>query len=725
LKKQLYIFVLLFKTLLFYTQNRSTDSLEYKKLFKEYNAVAGTDRSSAFNVLDKIEKKSTAQNNFFYLSEALVYKAILYYYENDYDSAKYFINRSLSFSKKANNYKVEMRAYNLLGAIYYNQGDFKNTEKYYAEKIKVAEKNNDTASVYGTYYNMGLVYFQQGNYLKSADFNFKALPYFERVKDTFNVISSLQSIGYTYMNLQDIPSSLTFYYKAIKLANGLKDKYQLAGIYIDVATAYSALGKNDSALSYLDLALKLSAKHNDNFHFTIALNNKADHYLKQKNYQQALLLSKEAEKLNLKDNRRLALCEVYSTMSNAYYHLNNLDSSLKYARKGYSIGTETEQSKMIRECTRTLSYIFEARKNSDSALKYYKLYTVFNDTLKQESQLRGIAQKEFLFEKQNQEALRANEKLIADTQLEKQKQINLIVIIASVLLAIFLLIGIINYRQKQKANALVVLQKKLLEEKNKEVADSINYASRIQKSIMLNEQSTKEILPNSFVLYLPKDIVSGDFYWISTIINTTNKELSENLVITAVVDCTGHGVPGAFMSLIGSTLLNQTLTNSTINSCAQALDFLNEELPKNIKSSSTSGTIKDGMEISMGLFDLEKKTLNFAGANNNLYLVRNGKMHFYTGDKKPIGQGYETKKFTDNFIDLQPNDIIYMFTDGYPDQFGGEKGKKFKYKQLEEILLENSSKPLNTQKEFLQQKFLSWKGELEQVDDVCIMGIKI
>ncbi len=725
MKKPLYIFVLLLQTLFFSAQNTKADSAEYKALFKEYDAVTGTDRSKAFNILNKIEKKSTVENNFFYLSEAYVYKAILYYYDSNYDSSKICINSALTFSKKTNNYKVEMRAYNLLGAIYYNQGDFKNTEKYYTEKIKVAEKHHDTASIYSTYYNMGLVYFQQGNYLKSADFNFKALPYFERVKDTFNTVSSLQAIGFTYMSLEDIPSSLTFYYKAAKLAKGYKDKYQLAGIYIDMATAYSNLNKNDSAISYLDLALKLSAKHNDDFHFTIALNNKADYYLKKKNYQQALVLSKEAEKLNLKDNRRLALCEVYSSMSNAYYHLNELDSSLKYARKGYSIGLETEQSKMVRECTKVLSYIFEARKNSDSALKYYKLYTVFNDTLKQESQLRGIAQKEFMFEKKNQEDLRANEKLIADTKLEKQKQINLIVIIASILLAIFLLVGIVNYRQKQKVNAVVLSQKKLLEEKNKEVADSINYASRIQKSIMLNEQGTKEILPNSFVLYMPKDIVSGDFYWISTITNTTNKELSENLVITAVVDCTGHGVPGAFMSLIGSTLLNQTLTNSTINSCAQALDFLNEELPKNIKSSSTSGTIKDGMEISMALFDLEKKTLNFAGANNNLYLIRNGQLHFYAGDKKPIGQGYETKKFTDNFIALQTNDIIYMFTDGYPDQFGGEKGKKFKYKQLEEILLENSSKPLDKQKEILQQKFLAWKGALEQVDDVCILGIKI
>ncbi|MBA2610893.1 MAG: tetratricopeptide repeat protein [Bacteroidetes bacterium] len=465
-------------------QSGQGDSSAYNALFKEYQAVASTNRVKAFNALNKIEKKSTKENNLFYLSEALVYKAILYYYDNKYDSAKVYISRSLSLAAKGNNAKAQMRAYNLLGAIYYNQGDFKNTEKYYNEKIRVAEKNKDTAAIFGTYYNMGLVFFQQSNYLKSADYNFKALPYFERAKDTFNIISSLQSIGFTYMNLDDVPSSIKFYTKALSLAKGYKDKYQLAGIYIDLAAAQGIINKPDSELYYLDLALKLSSKEKDDFHFAIALNNKADHYLREKNYSQALVLSKEAEKLNLKSSRKLVLCEVYNNLSNIYYYLDKPDSALIYANKAYTIGVEVQQAKMARLCAKTLSFIYEARKNSDSALKYYKLFSAFNDTLKKESQLRGIAQKEFLFEKQNQETLRAQEKLLADARLEKQKQINLIVLVASILLSVFLLIGIVNYRQKQKANAQVLAQKKLLEEKQKEILDSINYASRIQNSLM-------------------------------------------------------------------------------------------------------------------------------------------------------------------------------------------------------------------------------------------------
>jgi serine phosphatase RsbU (regulator of sigma subunit) len=295
--------------------------------------------------------------------------------------------------------------------------------------------------------------------------------------------------------------------------------------------------------------------------------------------------------------------------------------------------------------------------------------------------------------------------------------------VASVLLLIFLVIGIINYRQKQKANAEVLRQKRLLEEKNKEVADSINYASRIQKSIMPDEKTIAELMPDGFVLYLPKDIVSGDFYWINNYHDVNGKVHH----LMAVADCTGHGVPGAFMSLIGATILNQTLNNPEISDPAQALDYLNVQLPKNIKSSSASGTIKDGMEISMCEYDAENLKMQFAGANNNLYLVRNGELQLIRGDKRPIGQGYENlgNKFSNHQIQLQKGDTLYMSSDGFPDQFGGPKGKKFKYKQMEEIFLEIHQLPVSQQREILKKHFIDWKGELDQVDDVCIIGFKI
>jgi tetratricopeptide (TPR) repeat protein len=484
MKKSYFILLSLFFATSFFGQNNSKDSLAYISLFNQYEALADQDRVKSFDVLSKIITKGTAENNNYYLSEALVYKAILFYYDSQFDSAKVFIDKALLFGKKGNNFKTQMRAYNLLGAICFNEGDFKNSVKYYNEKIKVGERNNDTAGVFGTYYNLGLVFFQQGNYLKSADYNFKALEYFERVKDTFNIISSLHSIAVTYVTLGDATTSLKFFKKAIGLARAFNNRYPLGGLYVDVATAYNKV--NDSALEmkYIDLALKVSQEQNDDFNYTTALNLKATYFLRQNNYIQALLLSREAEKLNLKANRKLSLNEVYLTLAYTYYEKKELDSSLKYGFRCYNNGIELQQKTQILKSSKIIAQVNEAKRNADSAVKYYKVFIAFSDTMKSESQLRGIAQKEFLFEKRNQEELRAKEKLLADTKLEKQKQINLIVVFASILLAIFLMIGIINYRQKQKANALVLAQKKLLEEKQKEILDSINYASRIQNSLM-------------------------------------------------------------------------------------------------------------------------------------------------------------------------------------------------------------------------------------------------
>jgi len=704
-----------------WSQANRHDSTLYKIVLKEYDQYKDSDPAKAMKAADKMRNLSLDKNDLFFLSDALLKKGVLYYYLDNYDSSSHYASRSLNASLTAKNYLILMRSNNLLGAICYNRGDLANAEKYYLQKAKIAETIKDTASAMGTYYNIGLVCFQKGDYFKSAEYNFKALDYFEQKKDSFNILASLHSIGFTYMHLEDNIASLNYLGRALRMAKARKDQYALAGIYIDISTLYGNLSKPDSSFYFIDQALKVSARAKNEFHFVIATNHKALLYLGRKNYLQAMLLAKEAEKLNLKADRKLSLSEVYETISRIYFAQNLADSALKYAYKAYYIGYDLGKANLLHRSSKTLSNVYEIKNNSDSALKFYKLYSHFNDTLKRESQLRGIAQREFLYEKQNQENERHKEQLLAETKLEKQKQINLIIAIASVLLLIFLVIGIINYRQKQKANAQVLIQKKLLEEKNKEVADSINYASRIQKSIMPDEISIKEILPNGFVLYLPKDIVSGDFYWINSLKTLNNKALQ----VLAVADCTGHGVPGAFMSLIGATILNQTLSIKEINKPSLALDFLNVELPKNIKGSST-GTIKDGMEICICTIDYEKMELQFSGANNDLYIIRNSTVNLYRGDKRPIGAGYDSnEKYTNHTIPLFEKDVIFMSTDGFPDQFGGPKGKKFQYLQMEEIFLAIHHLPVNEQFEILGKNFSAWKGDLDQLDDVLVMGIKI
>ena len=322
--------------------------------------------------------------------------------------------------------------------------------------------------------------------------------------------------------------------------------------------------------------------------------------------------------------------------------------------------------------------------------------------------------------------------IITQEKIKQQTYIIWAAVLGGLCLVIFLGFTVKSNVERKKTNKQlhqfneeISEQKNIIEEKNNEITDSITYASRIQQGVIPDEEELQKLLPQHFVFFRPRDIVSGDFYWASKVKSKTNPDSKRTVV--AVVDCTGHGVPGAFMSLVGNTLLNQTIGRSAIETPAQALDYINAQLPKTIKSKLSTGTIKDGMEVAMCDFHFDALTMYFAGANSNMYLVRNGEIQIYKGDKQPIGESLSGTivKYSNQVISLQKNDCVYLISDGYADQFGGEKGKKFKYKPLENLFCTIAEKDVNEQREILAKAFDNWKSHHEQVDDVLIMGIKI
>lgn len=270
----------------------------------------------------------------------------------------------------------------------------------------------------------------------------------------------------------------------------------------------------------------------------------------------------------------------------------------------------------------------------------------------------------------------------------------------------------------------VVRQKEEIQEKNqeleilyKQVTDSIHYAKRIQEAILPPQELFDQLLPNSFVLYKPKDIVSGDFYWL---------DKKGESVFCAAVDCTGHGVPGAFMSIVGSNLLKDAVNNSDFYAPSEIMDKLNEGVTSTLHVGLTEKQTKDGMDMTLCSFDFKKMELQFAAAFNPLYLVRNGQMIQYKADKFPVGAFVgEKRKFANNSIQLQKGDMVYIFSDGYADQFGGPKGKKFMAGTFRNLLLEVSALTASEQRKKLDDTIEMWRGHLEQVDDILIIGIKI
>jgi len=280
-----------------------------------------------------------------------------------------------------------------------------------------------------------------------------------------------------------------------------------------------------------------------------------------------------------------------------------------------------------------------------------------------------------------------------------------------------------DIRERLKYEKAIREMNQELTVKNKDITDSIRYALRIQQAILPEEDKVQKLLPEHFILYKPKDIVSGDFYFIDKIRNNDGTEM----IGAAVADCTGHGVPGAFMSMLGSSFLKQSLTEPTVNTAGDAISFVDKKLQEALSYKEKQSVIRDGMDISFCVLTPDKKTMYLAGANHATYIVRKDKSvtHLKT-DHQAVGQlKAEEFKYNTQTAMLNPGDCIYLFTDGYADQFGGPKGKKFKYKQLEEVLKSNSHLPMEEQKTRLNDTFENWKGSLEQIDDVLVIGIRV
>jgi len=267
------------------------------------------------------------------------------------------------------------------------------------------------------------------------------------------------------------------------------------------------------------------------------------------------------------------------------------------------------------------------------------------------------------------------------------------------------------------ATAEIQSQKDQLEEKNQNIIDSIRYAQRIQEAVVPSNALFHESFKDSFVLWKPRDIVSGDFYWLAP---------RNNQIFVAAADCTGHGVPGAFMSIMGISFLNQIVALPEVKNAADMLNNLRNNVIKALNKEQSDTANKDGMDIALCVFDLEKKQVDYAGAYNSLYIYRKGELIEIKADRMPIGvHDRDSVPFKNNTVDLQSGDQLYMFSDGYIDQFGGPKGKKFMTKRFKKLLLEITDKSMSEQKDILWKNILDWRGDIEQLDDIIIIGIRI
>ncbi len=633
-----------------------------------------------------------------YLAEAQSLIVINYNTLGQFDSCIYASNKYIHQIRESKNVNSELEVLMSLGRCYDYIGNRKKAIEITLNAVDLAKQHQKTNKLAELYISLSTIY-KEENLMVSKKYALLSLDVFKN--STNNTMTSI-----------------------------------LNASYLILGNVYYNLNKLDSSKYYYELCKVSSKLSNDQRNYLSAIGNIGNVAYEEKEYDKAieynLLTLYEYKKIGLKSEIAVA----FGSLADIYKDIKDYKKAIKYYDSALIITTQLQSADDFIYNYKGLSETYEMMGNSADALKYYKLYRMWNDSVNNNQNSKKINELELDYkykaEQREKDLIQKNKDDVIQEKIKQQKYIIWVGVLGGLVLFIFLGFAVKSNIDKKKTNKQlqffnneITEQKNIIETKNHEITDSITYASRIQQGVIPDEDELKELLPHHFVFFKPRDIVSGDFYWACKVKSKTDPNLKRSVV--AVVDCTGHGVPGAFMSLVGNTLLNQTINRSAISNPAQALDYINHQLPKTIKSKSSTGAIKDGMEIAMCDFNFDTLTMQFAGANSNIYVVRNKEIQIYKGDKQPIGESLSGTiiNYTNQIIALQKNDCVYLISDGYADQFGGVKGKKFKYKQLENLFCAIAEKEVNEQQHILSNAFDEWKSNHEQVDDVLIMGIKM
>jgi tetratricopeptide (TPR) repeat protein len=639
-------------------------------------------------------------------------------------------------------------AYSNIGLVYWRQGYYSQALDYYSKALKLNEELGYKSKIASALGNIGSIYLNQGDHTKALDYYLKALKTFEELKDQNKIATSLDGIGNIYGEQKEYIKALDYYFKALEKHEQLGDENGTATSLDNIGVVYFEQKDYYKAIEYLLKSLKIENKIEDKNGMAYSFGDLGLAYCEQAKLKQRLnkiesdsLYSKALNYFfkSLKINEELGNKNIYATqlgnIGSLYTFQKKYKEAEKYLLQSLAIDTTIGFFIHIENTHEQLSNLYKQMGDYKKSLYHYQKAMIAKDSIFNKEKNKDLTRKEMNYEFDKKElAIKAEHEknaLVAAAESKKQKIIILFVVVGLLIVMVFL---IIVYRslqtvkiqkqvienQKEKVevqNSEITKQKHIVEEKNKEISDSISYAHRIQSAFLTSETYIKRNLSEYFILYKPKDVVSGDFYWMHQ---------EGNYFYFCIGDCTGHGIPGAFMSLIGMGILNEVIYSKRIENTNEILDELRRIVILALNPEGAEDEGQDGMDIVIGRLHLPTKELQYSAANNSFYIFRKGELIKCKPDKMPVGKYHDFEKpFTQNTIQLETNDIVYASTDGYSDQFGGLNERKFMSKQFEECLKKVGDRPLKEQREILEKIFDEWQGNVEQIDDVTVVGIKI
>lgn len=616
-------------------------------------------------------------------------------------------------------------AQNTIGICYWVKGEFTPALEAYEFSLEMYEKCNNKKGMSNAYNNIGLIHAQQGNHQVAIKFLHKSLAMEEEMGNRLGVVMSFNNIAQLYTDQRNYPKALQYLEKSEALSVTPEFDDALANCYNIYGVVYYELKKYDTSLAYYNKSLEIQKKFKNEKAIAGLYINIGLIYREKKDYDESDRYFMESFSMNEKINHPEGVIASYSNLGTNQLRRNNFREAEKWCVKGLQqtvdmgwIGDEI----FLCEC---LYKAYSGMGDHKKAYDFHVRYTALSDSLVNEEKLIEITQNEFQFEyakkaaadsirHEEQQKITKAELAASEAQLKTEQTQKYMLFGGIGLVMVFSLFIFDRFRVTRKQKKIIEIQKAEVETKQNEILDSIHYAKQIQNALMRDEREFSHGKKECFILFRPRDIVSGDFYWSFE---------KENHLYFAAADCTGHGVPGAFLTMLAVSTLNEITASGESLSPAGILDALRKKIVSEL-SQSGKRVARDGLDISLMKMDLSSGEIQWAGANNPLVIADNTGLKEIKGDAQPVGFSEKQIPFKNNSFRISAGSMVYLFTDGYADQFGGPSGKKMKKSVMFSLLKEIHHLPLLQQKNQLEIFFTKWKGNHEQVDDVCIIGIR-
>ena len=589
------------------------------------------------------------------------------------------------------------------------------------EFLEMARKSRNKAKEAIALENLARIFFNIGNYSRTLEYFFEVLSIAEEQGDRFNQSVTLNNIGIVYSENGQLEKALEYYDRSLIIKEALGSQQAVANTLSNIGLIHDELGNYDAGFNAFTKAYNIDKKRQNIRGMFVSLNNLGQNFLKRGMYDSALVYFNRSQDLGAGIDNDYDKAHLLNNTAAAYLGKGESVNAEKYYQQAAGIGNRINARLRLKESYLGLSRVYDAMGDYGKSLEFYKNYELLKDSIFNQENLRKIHEIEADYKIRKKESEINLTKKESEIQGLRQSQTRLIAYLLISCLFLFGTLIFVLYKRNQfkiKANKDLELKNNEILSKNIDMMDSISYAKSIQESLLPDPEIMSSFFTQSFIYYKARDVINGDFFWLSD---------EEDFLIFAVVDCTGHGVPGALITVMGNSLLNQVVNEKRVLYPSEILTELNYRVLNTLNQENYKVNNNEGMDIAIGRFDKGSMKLSFAGAKRPLYYFRNNHLNIIKGDQHSVGGTYypRDRDYKEHEIYLDKNDSFYVFSDGYTDQFGGENNKKLLPGRFKDLLYEIQGEHMDKQREILDRKFRYWKGENDQTDDILVMGVLI